>query len=83
MESLETGKDTQADAAERIEATFEHLIQGQEALLRGQHALRRELSALAQKLPPDLQEIARTVLPGYLERHLDLHVLGPLGEELN
>jgi len=26
MESLETGKDTQADAAERIEATFEHLI---------------------------------------------------------
>ena len=41
------------------------------------------MGALSENVGFGLEGIARTVLPGYLERHLDLHVLGPLGEELN
>ncbi len=29
-----------------------------------------------------LEEIARIMIPGYLERHLAIHLEGPLGEEL-
>ncbi len=50
---------------------------------QGMDALRQQVGALSENVGFGLEGIARTVLPGYLERHLDMKVLGPLGEELN
>ncbi len=52
-------------------------------LAEGMNALRQQVGALSENIGFGLEGIARITLPGYLERHLDVKVLGPLGEELN
>jgi len=73
----------------RLEAAVEKLAQAQarteiavQRLSDGMDALRQQVGALSEHVGFGLEGIARTVLPGYLERHLAMRVLGPLGEEL-
>jgi len=56
-----------------------------EAQRRTEEALRRtrqEVGALTEVIGMGLEDIARITLPGYLERHYDIHLAGELGEEL-
>lgn len=75
VDRLEDAVQRLAEAQARTEAAVQKLSEGMDAL-------RQEVGALSENVGFGLEGIARTVLPGYLERHLDIHVLGPLGEEL-
>jgi len=79
-----------AEAQRRTEEQVASLViaqrrteKGLQELTQAVDALRKEVGGLSENIGFGLEGIARIVLPGYLERHLDVKVLGPLGEELN
>ena len=90
MDRVEAAVERLAEAQQRTEEQVAALViaqrrteKGMRKLTEGMDALRRQVGALSENVGFGLEGIARIVLPGYLERHLDVKVLGPLGEELN
>jgi molecular chaperone GrpE (heat shock protein) len=90
VERLEAAVERLAEAQRRTEEQVAALViaqrrteKGMRQLTEGMDALRRQVGALSENVGFGLEGIARIVLPGYLERHLGMKVLGPLGEELN
>ena len=81
---------------DRVEANLEKLTQAQarteialqelaEAQARTEVALKhqqRHLSGLGEVIGFGLEDIAKTVVPGYLQRHFGIDLEGPLGDEL-
>lgn len=65
-----------AQAQARTEQQIEKLVQAQQNLAQ-------QVGVLSDNIGYGLEDIARVVLPGYLERHLGLVLEGKLGEELN
>jgi len=90
VEQLAEAQRRTEERLDRVEGAMERLAEaqhrtekGMRKLTEGMDALRRQVGALSENVGFGLEGIARIVLPGYLERHLDMKVLGPLGEELN
>ncbi len=83
VESLEEGQRSMQSAIERLAEAQARTDRAVEKLTTGMTALRQEVGALSENVGFGLEGIARITLPGYLERHLEIEVLGPLGEELN
>ena len=83
VESLEEGQRSMQAAIERLAEAQARTDRAVEKLTTGMTALRQEVGALSENVGFGLEGIARITLPGYLERHLEIEVLGPLGEELN
>ncbi|HDH09372.1 MAG TPA: hypothetical protein ENF84_00355 [Chloroflexi bacterium] len=58
------------------------LAQAQTRTEEALHQLARQVGALSENIGFGLEDIARVVLPGYLERHYGVKLEGPLGAEL-
>ena len=78
-----------AEAQARTEARVEQLAEAQRRteeqvsrLVGAVDRLRQEVGKLSENIGAGLEGIAKITLPGYLQRHLDIQMLGPLGEEL-
>ena len=71
-----------AKAQARTEARLEELAQAQTRTEEALHQLARQVGALSENIGFGLEDIARVVLPGYLERHYGVKLEGPLGAEL-
>ncbi len=74
---------------DRVETALERLAQAQarteaavQELAKAQKQTDAAVSALGEVIGFGLEDIAKTVLPGYLQRHFGLNLEGPLGEEL-
>lgn len=76
MGGLERAMQELAQAQARTEQGIERLVQAQQNLAQ-------QVGVLSDNIGYGLEDIARVVLPGYLERHLGLVLEGKLGEELN
>ena len=84
------------DRIDRVEAALERLAEAQrrteervgalaEAQRRTEEAVRQLAQAvgrLSDTVGYGLEDVAKVVLPGYLERHLGIRLSGELGEEL-
>lgn len=89
LDRVEAALERLTEAQGRTEERVEQLAkaqarteEGMRKLTEGMDALRQQVGALSDNVGFGLEGIARVVLPGYLERHLDMKVLGPVGEEL-
>lgn len=78
-----------AQAQQRSEGRLDELVRVQKEtaqqiadLAVAQGRLSREMGALGNNVGLWVEDIARIVLPGYLERHLGVKLRGQLGEEL-
>ncbi|MFQ6059065.1 MAG: hypothetical protein ACE5MB_09345, partial [Anaerolineae bacterium] len=69
-------------AQQRTEEALRALAQAQRRTEEALHLTRQEVGALSEAIGMGLEDIARITLPGYLERHLGVHLAGELGEEL-
>jgi len=83
VERLEEGQRAMQASIQALAEAQARTEEGMRKLTEGMDALRRQVGALSENVGFGLEGIARIVLPGYLERHLGMKVLGPLGEELN
>ncbi|MGB9661717.1 MAG: hypothetical protein ACPL5F_06820 [Moorellaceae bacterium] len=73
-ESLtEWRKETREETA-RLDKALTKLAEAQAELMAAQKSTQREVARLAETLGFSLEDIARVVLPGYLERHLGAKV---------
>ena len=76
MGGLERAMLELAQAQARTEQQIEKLVQAQQDLAR-------QVGSLSDNIGYELEDIAKVVLPGYLQRHFGLALEGVLGEELN
>jgi hypothetical protein len=73
---LEQAMQELAQAQARTEQRIEKLVEVQENLAR-------QVGGLSDSIGYGLEDIAKVVLPGYLQRHFGILLEGELGEELN
>jgi polyhydroxyalkanoate synthesis regulator phasin len=83
----------QARTEERVgglEQAMQELAQAQartgeqiERLVEAQENLARQVGGLSDSIGYGLEDIAKVVLPGYLQRHFGIRLKGVLGEELD
>jgi len=66
-------KETREETA-RLDKALARLAEAQAELMAAQKSTQREVARLAETLGFSLEDIARVVLPGYLERHLGVKV---------
>ncbi len=71
-----------AQVQARTEERIGELAQAQTRTEEALHDLARQVGALSENIGFGLEDIARVVLPGYLERHYGVKLKGPLGAEL-
>ena len=76
MGGLERAMQDLAQAQARTEEQIEKLVEAQRNLAQ-------QVGALSDNIGYGLEDIARIMLPGYLQRHFGLALEGVLGEELN
>jgi len=82
LERLETTVQRLAEAQQRTEERLAQVTRTVEKLVQSVDQLHRTVGSLSEDIGFGLEGIARVTLPGYLERHEDIHLQGPLGEEL-
>ncbi|MFQ6058561.1 MAG: hypothetical protein ACE5MB_06770 [Anaerolineae bacterium] len=82
LEELAQAQTELAEAQARTEAQMKELAQAQTRTEEALHQLARQVGTLGENIGFGLEDIARVVLPGYLERHYGLKLEGPLGAEL-
>jgi len=87
---LERAMQELAQAQARTEQRVEELAQAQarteqqiEKLVEAQQNLAQQVGRLSDTIGFGLEDIAKVVLPGYLQRHFGIRLEGALGEELN
>ena len=76
----------QARAEERVgglERAMQELAQAQTRTEQQMGRLTQQVGALSDSIGYGLEDIAKVVLPGYLQRHFGIRLEGVLGEELN
>jgi DNA repair exonuclease SbcCD ATPase subunit len=76
----------QARTEERVgglERAMQELAQAQTRTEKQIENLARQVGALSDSIGYGLEDIAKVVLPGYLQRHFGIRLEGVLGEELN
>jgi len=82
------GELTQAQARTEEEVgelrqVMRELAQAQVRTETALHNLAQQVGALSDTVGFGLEDVARVVLPGYLQRHYQLQLEGPLGQELS
>jgi len=76
----------QARTEERVgglERAMQELAQAQARTEQQMGRLTQQVGALSDSIGYGLEDIAKVVLPGYLQRHFGIRLEGVLGEELN
>lgn len=66
----------------RLEAALEKLAEAQRRTEEAVRQLAQAVGRLSDTVGYGLEDVAKVVLPGYLERHLGIRLSGELGEEL-
>jgi len=66
-----------------LERAMQELAQAQARTEKQIENLARQVGALSDSIGYGLEDIAKVVLPGYLQRHFGIVLKGKLGEELN
>jgi len=66
-----------------LERAMQELAQAQARTEKQIENLARQVGALSDSIGYGLEDIAKVVLPGYLQRHFGIRLEGKLGEELN
>ena len=79
---LEQAVERLAQAQARTEEAVKELAQAQAATVRQMRNLAQQVGALSENIGFGLEDIARVMLPPYLERHQGVLLEGELGEEL-
>jgi len=83
VDRVEAALERLAQAQARTEAAVKELAEAQRRTEMALKEQQRHLSGLGEVIGFGLEDIARTVVPGYLQRHFGIDLEGPLGEELN
>ncbi|MFQ6015127.1 MAG: hypothetical protein ACE5NP_06765, partial [Anaerolineae bacterium] len=79
---LEQAMERLAQAQTRTDASLKELAQAQARTEGALRQLAQQVGALSENIGFGLEDVARVVLPSYLERHYGLKLEGPLGAEL-
>ncbi len=71
-----------ARAQARTEEKLERLTGAVEKLVQAQTQLQKQVGALSDTIGYSLEDVAKTMLPAFLQNRYGIRLIGPVGEEL-